>query len=478
MSEASHGILRRFAYLLGAQWLREVLQSAFFILLARTSTTTYGEFMLAFSIAQVVVFVAEFGLNQHLVTLLAGHQDEKADLLAEVSILKGGLLLLGLAAAQGFAYWQDYAPSLRVLIFVVVAGVGFQALTTSFYVACQVEGRQHVEARIRSLSASLGLGWGLASLLAGLAPVWVACYLAIETFTGLSIAVVETLARAPSAWKRPRMGRLLSRGRGGIVFVLMALAAILYNKSNIFFLQRFGGPDGVAQYSVTWQMVDGISVLTSNLLLKNVLFPLFVNLSRDDSRELATVARNCGRWLLLASLPIMFVLHVEADRLIGIIYGGDYAPAIQLQKLLVATVLFSFLHNLAAYLMMAMGLERLLLKFYLAGLAFNLVVCTALIPRFPLEGAAVAIVATKGLMALLTTGYCHRHLGLITGETWAQALLAVAAGAALYALGASALFREAGEILALIPVAVLALLWYRAPRPRAVEMEFRRDPAE
>jgi O-antigen/teichoic acid export membrane protein len=469
MSGQSHGILRKFAVLLGAQWFREVLQSIFLVVLARTSSTTYGEFMLAFSIAQVVVFVAEFGLNQHLVALLARREMEKAELLLEVSILKGGLLVVGMVGAWAFAVWQGYAPSLRLLVLVVVAGVGFQALTTSFYVAYQVEGRQHLEAATRAVSASLGFGYGLTTLLVGLSPVWVACYLAIETLMGLGVSVAEMLGRAKAVWRRPNLGRLINTAQGGLVFVLMAFAAILYNKNNIFFLQRFAGAEGVAQYSVTWQMVDGVSVLISNLLLKNVLFPLFVNLNRIGSGELAPMARSCARWLLLASLPVMFVLCVESDRFILIIYGEGYRQAVDIQKILTLTVLFSFLHNLAAYLMMSVKRERLLLAFYLGGLAFNLFICGVWIPSNPLHGAVGAIVLTKGFMAMLTVGYCQWRIGLIPWITCLQIGVAVAVGATLYSVGSAVLFREAGEVLALTPAMGLAVWWYRQKGTTFVE---------
>lgn len=461
MSRPSYGILHRFAVLLGAQWFREVLQSIFLVVLARRSSTTYGEFMLAFSIAQVVVFVAEFGLNQHLVSLLARRETEKNELLLEVSILKGALLLVGMAGVLGFAVWQGYAPSLRLLVLIVVGGIGFQALTTSFYVAYQVEGRQHIEAAIRAMSASLGFGYGLTTLLAGLSAIWVACYLVIETCMGLGASVLETLERSKTLWRIPKPGRLWNMARGGLIFVLMAFAAILYNKSNIFFLQRFAGSEGVAQYSVTWQMVDGISVLVSNLLLKNVLFPLFVNLSQMGPDELSQMARDCARWLLLASLPVMFVLSVESDRLILLIYGEGYRQAVDLQRALTLTVLFSFLHNLAAYLMMSMKKERLLLAFYLGGLALNLVMCAVWIPTNPLVGAAGAIVLTKGFMAMLTVGYCQWRMGLISMTTGVQTGAAVVVGAAFYFAGSAALFREAGEVLALVPPVGLALYWYR-----------------
>ena len=71
----------------------------------------------------------------------------------------------------------------------------------------------------------------------------------------------------------------------------MALAAILYNKINMFFLQHYGGAQAVAQYSATWQLVDGISVLASGLLLGNVLFPVFAKLWVKDQQAFASMAQ-------------------------------------------------------------------------------------------------------------------------------------------------------------------------------------------
>ena len=62
------------------------------------------------------------------------------------------------------------------------------------------------------------------------------------------------------------------------------------------------------------------------------------------------------------------------------------------------TVAFAFLHNLAAFLMISMQLPQLLLIFYLAGLALNLLWCLV-IPLTPLLGAALAMVVTKGGVA-------------------------------------------------------------------------------
>ncbi len=71
-------ILSKIAYLLGARWFQEALQTVFFIYLARVSAATYGEFMMALGLGSILLMVAEFGLNLPFVGLAAGSR-EKVD---------------------------------------------------------------------------------------------------------------------------------------------------------------------------------------------------------------------------------------------------------------------------------------------------------------------------------------------------------------------------------------------------------------
>ncbi len=138
------------------------------------------------------------------------------------------------------------------------------------------------------------------------------------------------------------------------------------------------------------------------------------------------------RWLIGVSLPIMFVLYVESDRIIGTIYGGAYHEAMWMQKYLVFTVICAFVHNLAAYLMMSQGKERLLLFIYVAGLALNLALCAVLIPADPLLGACLAMVVTKAAVAAATTIYCHVKMRIVGLRALLPIGLALTAGTALY----------------------------------------------
>jgi O-antigen/teichoic acid export membrane protein len=455
----SRTILRRFSYLLRANWLRDGLQALFLVYLARKSTTTYGQFMLAMSLGQILLFISEFGINQHLVSVLVRKEADDAQIMNRAAGLKVGLLGIGLLGTLGFVFWQGYPVELKGVVLVLGAGVGIEALASSFFVSCQVRGRQDVEGRVRILSTVFGFGYGIVALLLGFSPLWVAFYKLIENASNLlgMALVARNSMRFRFRW--PRFQEIWNIGRTSLDFTLMAITTVFYNKANMFFLQRFAGADGVAQYSATWQIVDWICCLVSSLLLRNVLFPLLAGAWEEDRASFVRVARESVSRLLAASFPLMFILFAESDRIIPLIYGPGYDSAIWMQKILVVTILISFVHNLAGYIMISMRKERLLLTIYVIGLVSNLVFCTTLIPAAPLMGTVQAIVFTKALVAIMTVGYCQLRLRLIPSHPLLQLCLALVVGGGSYFLLLGNMPREVAEVAALAPFLGLAWHW-------------------
>ncbi|RJR34855.1 MAG: lipopolysaccharide biosynthesis protein [Deltaproteobacteria bacterium] len=457
----SHRILRKFAYLLSARWIREALVTVFFILLARKSAATYGEFMLAISLGAILVLVGEFGLNLPLVSLLTDKDRHPGTVLSQVMLIKSVLLVGALAGSLAFFQWQGYSRDLQLVMLAIGMGVALEALASTFFVAFQVEGRQDLEGRIKALGAGVGLGYGLLTLLLGASAQVVALFKIIETLVFLAAGAYLILRRIPL--QRPSLKGVWAITQRGLIFALIEIAAIVYNKANLFFLQRYGGADGVAQYSVTNQTVDGVSGVVSGLLLQSVLFPVFVKLWKEDkdTAQVSSLAQKTAAWLLAAALPLMFFLAVESDRLIMLIYGSHYQDAVWLQKILVATIVCGFLHNLAALLMVSMRREKLLLVFYLSGLGINLLACGLLVPWQPLLGAALSIVITKVAVTSMTVSYCQWKLNLIPRKPFIQLLGAALAGFLAYFLTKSLLPRNLAELLALVPFFALSWRWWK-----------------
>lgn len=457
-------IPRRLGYVLSAQWARDIAWTTFTILLARRSPDMLGQVMLALSFGYLVRMAADVGLNDFLLASFARREHRPLLLLGGVTWLKGGLLLAALAVTWHITGWQEYAYSLRLTVLAIAAGLGLDAVTDSFFALCQARGRQDVEMRVRVPASLLGLGYGIAMVLLDAPVAAIALYKPLESLLLMAIAL-KALGRNPLAGVNRRLMRHLgSQWKNGVVFTCMAACAMLYNKLNVFFLKKYGGDTVVGGYSVAWETVEGLSVLVSGALLGKVIFPLLARLWDEDREAFRNLAGQTARSLWAAALPAIYILCVESDRILTFVYGAGYDTATTAQRLLAPCLGTAFLHNLAAYAMIGMRRHRLLLSFYMSGLALNLALCFWLIPASPLEGAALALTVTKVWVAVLTVSFFQYAARPMTLRQWGRLLMTGGAAVILWGgLGAAGLPRLAAEAAGLAPL--LTLLWRWRPPP-------------
>jgi len=450
----SHRIVAKLASLLSARWIREIFQAVFLIYLARVSTSTYGEFMLALALGGILLRIAEFGLNLPLVGLLTQKDGDPKEVLTQILLLKSGLLTIAYLGVVVFVGWQQYSTPLREFALIISLGMGLEAVSTTFFTTLQVQGRQPLEGKIRAVAAFLGFGYGTAALFWGAPPLAIALFKPIETLVNITWGAWALGFRELRHW--PSLAGLGATLRRVFIFAILEVTALLYNKANMFFLQKYGGSEGVAQYSATWQIVDGCSTIAATLILQSILFPLFVKFWEADRQEVNRLAQSTARWLLCIALFLMLFLYAERDRLIPLIYGPHYQDAVWLQQYLVVTILFSFFHNLAGFLLISMRLERLLVAVYLGALVFNLVFCGVVMPTNPLWGAALAIILTKGGMAVLTFGFIQRRLRILSLRDLLEIVGTFLGGLALYQGGL--IFLRRGQALT-IGLLFMAAFW-------------------
>jgi len=450
----SPGVLQRFACLLGAFGFREFLQTVFFIYLARTHPVAFGELFLALSVGSIIQFTTDLGFNQHLGVLLSNRKDSRS-LLLQVTVIKGGFLFCGCAVLFLFSLTQESSSSLRAVLMIVAFGLGLDSLASSFFVALEIENRQRDEGTVRCVAAGGGFLYGFSALCLGLASPFVAVFKLLEALINLigSFSLsLRSLTSDPREW---RLAALWSTWKGGLLFTAIAAVSTLYNRLNVVFLQSTAGERVLAQYGVAWQLVDGVGGLVSELLLRSTLFPLFLILWNENRPVFVAKARQASSGLLVAGLLVSGAIYLESDRVISLLYGPTYGPAVAVMQSLAICVTISVIHNLAAYLLIVMGRTRELLGFYLLGLVVNLLACPFFIPRAPLLGAVAAVVVTRIIVAVCTIGACQRGLGLLSGRMILSVVVAVGIGVVVQTTGSGWVGRDLSALLTLAPLALL-----------------------
>lgn len=407
-------IIGRFAHLLSAQGVEAVLSTILILFLAWLDKEFYGQVNYAIAAGAIAMKIVQWGLYYPQVNeLTEGGSESAPEILSKVNIIKLALLIPTMVGIWVFAQYQGLSQSLAFIVFLISLGFGLESVSETFFADLRVRGEQKMEARIKMVSMVVSYGYGIVTAALGFPPILIALFKLISSVVrvvwGFSVC---RKAHSSSLFVMPKRGALTLMFMASNIFALIQILGVVYNKTNIFFLEKWTGVEGVATYSATWNLVDPVSVLASEQLLGWVIFPVLSALWWKSREEVAPLVRTTALWLLVISAPIMFFLANESDLLIGLIYPAAYSDAAWMQKYLVVTILLSFESNLFAYVMMVAGAQRLLLAFAAGATVLNLGMNLWLVPAYGLLGGCLVIVGTKAVMAIVSAVYCQQRLRL------------------------------------------------------------------
>jgi O-antigen/teichoic acid export membrane protein len=397
-------VLMRFFALLSARGLRDGLVALFLLYLAWLDVDAFGRFMLAVAAGTVVLKIVDCGFNDLLIRRLAAQDRLDLAQVLSVNLLKLALLALTLAGLWLFGRALGYPAEAHRTVFLVALGMGLGSLVDSLYRVLRIQGRQLAESLFRVGTAAAGVGLSVLAMQLGAGAQAAGFVFAIESALGLFSVLffLEASRELPRLWRRVSPRGLAGLLRDAAPFALISVNAIVYNKSNVIFLERYAGARAVAAYSASWMIVDWVSVAASAYLLGGVLYPLLAERHQRDDRRMRLLAGQAWTWLLAIAWPICLVLYGFRQPIIHLVFGDAYAQAAELQALLVLTVPAAFSTNVMLYLLYAAGRPWLFFALSLVTQAASLGLNLWLVPAGGARGAALVIVGSKALMAVLT----------------------------------------------------------------------------
>lgn len=408
-SSTERTIISRFLHLLSAQTVDGALSALFFIFLARWDAMAFGEVMYGMAGGAIVMKVVQFGLYYPLVSQLGSCDRESSpEILNRVNAIKLLLLAPVMAVVAGLALYRHLSFQMAFILFSICLGSALEGLADTFFADLRVKGRQDREAVIRIVSSVASYAFGFGAAFAGMSPLLVGQFKLVAGVVKLLYGGALYLKEYSANWfARPSAHGTWSMFRIASLFATIEILGIIYNKTNIFFLESGVGVKGVAIYSATWNIVDPISILATQQLLGWVIFPLLSTLWWKNRPYVGPLVRRNAQWLTAIALPIMFVLHTESRTIIETLYPPEYADAIWMQQLLAWTILISVLHNLFAYVMMVAGAAPTLLVFSVATTVVNLSLNYFLVGSYGLLGGCLVIILTKLFNLFMTSSYCQ-----------------------------------------------------------------------
>lgn len=273
------------------------------------------------------------------------------------------------------------------------------------------------------VATALALGAGLPGIVTGLAlTLLVSCWLVRRS----ARRVYPVAPAAVPASLQPDVRKYLVA-----LSTVAVLDAIVWDRSEVFFLGLWGDSHDIAYYSLAFGLATRAMIIPE--IAVGALLPAFSALHGSGNRQdFEDVYRTALRCVALAGALIAALVAALAPGVVVILYGEPYLPAAALLSALAGVALVSALRQVAWAALPALGDRRSALAATTLAATVNLGLAAILIRSHGTAGAVIAnaagqLIATVWVFVALGSRHGYRF------PTWDLAKIAVAGGLAFLA---------------------------------------------
>lgn len=329
-----------------------------------------------------------------------------------------GLFALNALIAIGTVVWAIASPAAQQVYLLIIAAILVPNALVAVFRSTLWGSERYRPVSIASTGSSLLrlVLVCIAYLAQWDAPGFVAAVLATSITEGMTLGWI--LSRTASSVGVPFAMRLPGKEtiKRYLAFAVPAmlslpLAVIVWERSEVFFLERFSSLEQVGFYSLGFTIFDMFLALGWALI--NGFYPA---ISKDyGARDWLRIRTKARQGLLLAilyALPLTFGGLATLDHLIGLLYGSKMAPAVPVAQVLFAGLLPGVVTGVLGVTLIAVG--RIWLS---AGVGtgisiVNIVMNIILIPRFGALGGAMANTSTQLIYTAVLFAAMYRMYGI------------------------------------------------------------------
>jgi O-antigen/teichoic acid export membrane protein len=214
---------------------------------------------------------------------------------------------------------------------------------------------------------------------------------------------------------------------GAYSLLVMISSAFLFQLDRLM-IGSFAGAGQVAFYVVPASIALRIHGFVASIM--GVVFPLCSELhATGQQRKLRELYLKASKYSFVLGISIATPLVVLSTQIMAFWMGNEYAAKSSLVlAVLSVSSLFATLTIIPSFLLDGIGKPRVNAFFAVLSALLNIVLCIMLIPRYGVNGAALAVLANCIIVALylVTIDKKILHIGLMrfAADTWSRPIAA------------------------------------------------------
>jgi len=179
------------------------------------------------------------------------------------------------------------------------------------------------------------------------------------------------------------------------VFGTIFVVATLYWRADVFMLSKMGTLAAVGYYTTGYRLFAIAQVVPKSF--NTSIYPVFSRLFQRSPESFHKASSLSIRYILVVLLPMAAGIQGLAEPLVRLLFGTEFEPAASVLRVVVWTLVPYGVVRVLASGLFASNRQVIDLKVNVLGLASNIVLNVALIPRFGITGCAWATMLSMWL---------------------------------------------------------------------------------
>lgn len=406
-------ILKNTFWLGLAQGITGLLNFIISVYVIRTfGATEYGKFAYALSFVFIFSTLFDFGLSTAITREFARDQ-EKEKHFADIFTLK---LVLGVCIVvfiSSVAFFTISEPLVRKIILVLCLHIFLFEVLNFIYALFRARQRMEIEALIRFIYMFVLVGTVFFVLFFVPSILNLSFAYMASTFIALVFTLVVLF------WKTD------------IGFVFKPSFNITVWKSFMvigFYLALSKGVGDITTYtdSVFLGFMDQVTeagwynaalkVMRLSLfpisIIATAIFPALTSMRHESENKFRRYWFLWSKGTMFLAFFVLFLVFAKGDLIIDFLYSSEYLPAATPLKILMVMATLICLHSLCYFALLIFDQQKRIFYVMLAAAIVNVGLNMLLIPRYSMNGAAVASVASHLLTFLLFIRLSVKHTAI------------------------------------------------------------------
>jgi O-antigen/teichoic acid export membrane protein len=397
-----------------ANTIAKLSASILFILVGRLiGPDEAGIFNLGVTYYTILLALSTLGLHELLVREVAPKREEGSYYLVNYTVLRllsSTVLYVGLLLflQLNLPYSEDAKSVLRIMSLAIFPEAVF-SLAQAFFIAHERQVAPTISALV---NAAVRLGLGVYLLQKGAGAVTVAWVMPISTTISLLVfppAIFQLTRHVPQSVS-PRLDQQFSLQQLKMTsgFVLLEIFQTLNFQADTFIISFLLTEADLGYYGASQTVLAGVLMIP--VAIRMALYPLMARFNSEDEDKLYHLYHKANQYMLMVGLPLSAGITVLAAPLIYLIFGPDFGPAIAPLQISVWAIVFALMNVPGARLMLVYGRQTPASWLRGIGMVASVGLNLLLIPRFGINGAAVARVLATAVFFLVIYIYVQRYL--------------------------------------------------------------------